>query len=65
MAVILDQSYMKKYGRDRIEAANAVRRQVAQAEFMFKFPSLTVPINLEVVSLDILDDEFPADASGL
>jgi len=64
IAIIYDKSWKAKYVTDT-ESVNAVMRAVAQAQIIFKWPSLTVPITLSVASVTFQNIDIPADVAGL
>ena len=64
IAIIYDKNWKAKYVTDT-ESVNAVMRAVALAQVIFKWPSLTVPINLSVASITFQNIDIPADVSGL
>jgi hypothetical protein len=47
------------------DSINAIRRVVANAQIIFNWPSLTIPINLQVASVAFQDIAIPADGTGL
>ena len=47
------------------ESVAAAMRAIAQAQIIFKWPSLTVPIILNVASITFQDIDIPADGPGL
>jgi hypothetical protein len=40
-------------------------RAVAQAQIIFKWPSLTVPITLNIASITFQNIDIPSDGAGL
>ena len=64
IAIFYDKSWKAKYVTDT-ESVNAVMRAFAQAQIIFKWPSLTVPIILNVASITFKDIDIPSDVSGL
>ena len=64
LAIIYDKYWLAKYVT-ATESVNAIRRVIANAQIIFNWPSLTVPITLEVASIAFQDIAIPADGSGL
>ena len=64
IAIIYDKNWLAKYVTDA-EAVNAARRVVANSQILFNWPSLTVPISLEVASITFQNIDIPAEAAGL
>jgi len=64
LAIIYDKYWLAKYVTNA-ESVNAVRRVIANAQIIFRWPSLTIPITLEVVSIAFQNIAIPADGSGL
>ena len=63
-AIIYDKNWLAKYVTDA-EAINAAKRVVANAQILFNWPSLTVPISLQVASITFQNIDIPAQVSGL
>ena len=64
IAIIYDKNWKAKFVTDA-ESVNAVGRAVAQAQIIFKWPSLTVPITLNVASVTFQNIDIPSDGAGL
>ena len=64
IAVIYDKSWKAKYVTES-ESVAAAMRAIAQAQIIFKWPSLTVPITLNVASITFQNIDIPADVAGL
>ena len=64
IAVYYDSTWLAKYLTDA-ESINAARRVIANSQIIFRWPSLTIPIILEVASIKYHNGPIPADVSGL
>ena len=64
LAVFYDKNWKAKYVTDE-ESVNAAKRAIAQAQIIFKWPSLTVPITVDVASITFQDIDIPSDVAGL
>ena len=64
IAIIYDKNWLAKYVTDA-EAVNAARRVVANSQILFNWPSLTIPISLQVASITFQNIDIPAQGSGL
>ena len=64
IAVIYDKNWKAKYVTES-ESVAAAKRAIAQAQIIFKWPSLTVPINVDVASITFKDIDITADGAGL
>jgi len=64
IALIYDKNWRAKYVTDA-ESVNAARRVIANAQIMFNWPSLTVPISLQVASITFQNIDIPAQVEGL
>ena len=64
IAIIYDKNWKAKFVTEA-ESVNAVMRAVAQAQIIFKWPSLTVPITLDVASITFENIDLPSDEKGL
>jgi len=64
IAILYDKTWKAKYETDS-ESVNAIMRAVAQAQIIFNWPSLTIPITLNVASITFQNIDIPADGAGL
>jgi hypothetical protein len=64
LAIIYDRNWLARYV-NTTESVNAIRRVIANAQLIFNWPSLTIPIQLQVVSITFQNINIPADGSGL
>jgi hypothetical protein len=64
LAIFYDRTWLAKYG-SQAESVNAIRRVITNAQTIYNWPSLTVPITLEVASITYKNIDIPADSSGL
>ena len=59
IGIIYDKNWFAKYVTHE-ESINAARRVVANSQILFRCPSLTVPIQLEVASITFQNIDIPA-----
>ena len=59
VAIIYDKNWFAKYVTHG-ESINAARRVVANSQILFRWPSLTIPIQLEVASITFQNIDIPA-----
>ena len=64
IALVYDKNWLAKYVT-AAEAVNAARRVVANSQILFNWPSLTVPISLQVASITYQNIDIPAQVEGL
>ena len=64
VAIFYDRTWLSKFVTHD-ESINAVKRIVANAQTIFKWPSLTFPIDLLVDSITFKDLDIPANGTGL
>ena len=64
IAVIYDKNWRAKFGTEG-ESVLAALRAIAQAQLIFRWPTLTVPITLVVASITFQNIDIPANVAGL
>ena len=64
IALIYDKIWLATY-KNTTEAVNAARRVVANAQILYNWPSLTIPISLQVASITFQNIDIPAQVEGL
>ena len=64
VALIYDKNWLAKYVT-AAESVNAARRVIANSQILFNWPSLTVPISLQVASITYQNIDIPAEGAGL